>query len=284
VDLDEIAAELYGLPGPEFTPARDAWVSRLRRDKRRDLAAAVKALRRPSAAAEALNLWVRAEPGAVGRLVDLGEQLRSAQLRGSGDDLRSLGRQRREVVSEFDRTVRDLAVGRGRALGTSAEREVAATLEAAVVDPSAAAALGSGQLVRALEHSGIGPVDLEGAVGGTSSTGSAKGGEAPVQSASRDDDSAAIAASRVADAEGAAGDAERALRSAEERASLAATRVAQARDLLDNLERQVAAAKSALDGESAKAQRLLAEREDARELAIRLRHEAEEARRQAGSS
>ena len=51
--LDE-ADELYGLPLDEFTAARDALAKRLRGEKRREDADAVKALKRPSVAAGAI--------------------------------------------------------------------------------------------------------------------------------------------------------------------------------------------------------------------------------------
>ena len=83
--LDE-ADELYGLPLDEFTAARDALAKRLRGEKRREDADAVKALKRPSVAAGAINLAVR-EHGADD-LLAAGEELRSAHealLEGSGD-------------------------------------------------------------------------------------------------------------------------------------------------------------------------------------------------------
>ena len=58
-ELLEIADGLYGLPQDEFTPARDARAKELKADK--DLAAAVKKLKKPSVAAWAVNLFVRRE-------------------------------------------------------------------------------------------------------------------------------------------------------------------------------------------------------------------------------
>ena len=60
--------ELYGLPGAEFVAARDALARSLAKDKHRDEAAAVKALRRPTRSAEALNALARTEPEASPRL------------------------------------------------------------------------------------------------------------------------------------------------------------------------------------------------------------------------
>ncbi len=57
--LDE-ADDLYGLPLEEFTAARDALAKRLRGEKRREDADAVKALKRPSVAAGAISARGRA--------------------------------------------------------------------------------------------------------------------------------------------------------------------------------------------------------------------------------
>src|SRR3954453_1910413 len=76
--VDE-ADELYGLPDDEFTAARDALAKRLRGEKRREDADAVKALRRPSVAAGAINRAVR-EHGAD-ELLAAGEALRAAHER-----------------------------------------------------------------------------------------------------------------------------------------------------------------------------------------------------------
>src|SRR5215210_3612206 len=73
--VDE-ADELYGLPDDEFTSARDALAKRLRAEKRREDADAVKALRRPSVAAGAINRAVR-EHGAD-EVLAAGEALRAA--------------------------------------------------------------------------------------------------------------------------------------------------------------------------------------------------------------
>ena len=101
--LDE-ADDLYGLPLDEFTAARDALAKRLRGEKRREDADAVKALKRPSVAAGAINLAVR-EHGADD-LLAAGEELRTAHgalLDGSGDAaaVREATAREREAVREF---------------------------------------------------------------------------------------------------------------------------------------------------------------------------------------
>jgi hypothetical protein len=61
-ELRRVAADLYALDPSEFTAARDARAAETRQAGDRELAAAVKGLRRPSAAAAALNLLARERP------------------------------------------------------------------------------------------------------------------------------------------------------------------------------------------------------------------------------
>ena len=95
-DLLEVADELYALALPDFTPARDARAKDL---KGTELAAPVKALKKPSLAAWVVNLLVRRESEQVQRILEVGASLREAQESMSGDDLRALTRQRRQVTA-----------------------------------------------------------------------------------------------------------------------------------------------------------------------------------------
>ena len=142
--LDD-ADELYGLPLDEFTAARDALAKRLRGEKRREDADAVKSLKRPSVAAGAINLAVR-EHGADD-LLAAGEELRAAHaalLDGSGDAgaVREATAREREAVREFAR----LALGDGASSAT--EEKVRATLHAASVDDDVRERLEAGRLER----------------------------------------------------------------------------------------------------------------------------------------
>src|SRR6478736_6685161 len=87
-DLDDEVDALYGLPLDAFVPERDALAKRLRADKRREEADAVKALRKPSVAAWAANQVLRSQPGQRDALLEAGDALRAAQedlLAGRGD-------------------------------------------------------------------------------------------------------------------------------------------------------------------------------------------------------
>ena len=169
--LDE-ADELYGLPLEEFTAARDALAKRLRGEKRRDDADAVKALKRPSVAAGAINRAVR-EHGAD-ELLAAGDELRTAHealLEGSGDAaaVRAATERERAAVREFAR----LALGDDASAAT--EEKVRETLHAASVDDDVRELLVAGRLEREAE-AGVDAMALMASAGGGSATRSSGSG------------------------------------------------------------------------------------------------------------
>jgi hypothetical protein len=191
--VDE-ADELYGLPDDEFTSARDVLAKRLRGEKRRDDADAVKALRRPSVAAGAINRAVR-EHGADD-LLAAGEALREAHealLSGNGDAaaVREATASEREAVRDFAR----LALGEGASPST--EEKVRATLHAASVDDDVREALAAGRLEREAE-AGADPMALLASgtrSGGAGSSGSASKSE---RSGAKSDRSGSVRSARSA--------------------------------------------------------------------------------------
>jgi vacuolar-type H+-ATPase subunit I/STV1 len=160
-ELLAIADELYALGLPDFTPARDARAKQL---KGSELAAPVKALRKPSLAAWVVNLLVRREGEQVARILEVGASLREAQAAMSGDDLRALTRQRRQVTAAITQQARSLASEAGVRLTSAVADQVEATLTAAMLDERCAQAVRSGLLVTALSTTGVGETDLSGAV------------------------------------------------------------------------------------------------------------------------
>ena len=78
-DLPTGADELYDLPLAEFTKARTALEKKLRGDGKRDEAAEVKALRKPTAPAWALNQVARGRPKDVKKLLDASRAVGAAQ-------------------------------------------------------------------------------------------------------------------------------------------------------------------------------------------------------------
>ena len=160
MDLDSIADELYGLAPGEFTAARDARAADVRKGGDRDLATAIKQLKRPTSSAHLVNLLVRAAGDQVDQLLDLGDSLREAQEQLDADELRRLSQERHQVVSGLMRSARKLAGDAGLQMSGTVEREVQATLEAAVADPVAGEGLRSGRLTGSMAYSGLGSVDL----------------------------------------------------------------------------------------------------------------------------
>ncbi len=155
-DLLAVADELYGLPLPEFTPARDA---RVKEFKGTPLAAEVKALRKPSLAAWVVNLLVRREAAQVDQVLSVGAALREAQAAMSAGELRALTKQRRQVTAAVTTQARRLAGEEGVKVTEAVAEQVEATLTAAMVDAECGRAVRSGLLVAALRTTGVEQMD-----------------------------------------------------------------------------------------------------------------------------
>jgi hypothetical protein len=153
--------DLYGLPLDRFVPERDALVKALRKEGRRDDAAEVAALRKPSVAAWAVNQVIRTQRDAVADLFEAGDALQRAhsQLlagRGDGNALREALAQEREAVSELVEKARGLLDSEGHELTQTMFDRVSETLHAAALDPDARAQAVDGCLQRELRHIGVG--------------------------------------------------------------------------------------------------------------------------------
>jgi DNA repair exonuclease SbcCD ATPase subunit len=162
--LNAIADELYGLLPAEFVSARDRHVAEAKGAGDPDLAAAVKKLRRPASGAWLANMLVRERQADLRSLLELGATMRRAQSRFDAADMRRLSKERRQSVAHLVGEAKDLAGDIGLSPTESNVRELEGTLEAALADADAAEALRSGQLVTPISYSGLGPVDLSGAV------------------------------------------------------------------------------------------------------------------------
>jgi hypothetical protein len=169
--VEQAAEELYGLPPGEFTRARDARVKDVRKDGDREAANEIKALRKPTVAAWALNQLARRRPDELGRLLRAGEELRAAQdeLLGGGDrrSFQDAAATERELVAELSADATTLANEAGER-GSGLQEKVAATLHAAALDEETAEALRGGRLVREREAiGGFGAPGVEPAPSGT---------------------------------------------------------------------------------------------------------------------
>ncbi len=156
IDLDTAADELYGLPIDRFTGARDAMAKELSASGDKEVAAALRRLRKPSHAAWLANMLARRHMQEIGEVLDLGGKLRRAQSDARGDDLRSLSASRQALVRRVLGLVSEDAKKAGTPFGTTTQRQLVATLEAAMADESSGRALAAGRLTEALSHVGFG--------------------------------------------------------------------------------------------------------------------------------
>lgn len=140
---------LFDLPVAEFVAARDDLARRLKDDGHGSEASHVKALRRPTLAAWAVNQVVRRDPNTWEAVTTAGEAARRAQRRalsGVADSgLREAGASRRRAIE----AALSAAVDHLDAVGARPEGhldDVAATLEAATGDAGVAEQVGAGML------------------------------------------------------------------------------------------------------------------------------------------
>lgn len=166
MDLAERAGALYVLPLDRFTAARNAAAKDAAQDGDRELAAALRALPKPSSAAWLVNVLVDRRRDEVEQVLELAASLQEAQASVDRAQLHALGQQRQRLLAAVARQALDAAAEVGHDVGPAALPGVEQTLRAALADPAAAAAVLTGRLVRPLEASGWDPVDLDGAVAG----------------------------------------------------------------------------------------------------------------------
>lgn len=150
-EFEDAADELYGLHPDRFVPRRTELVKAAKAVKDKETATAIGALRKPSLGAWLANVLARESPDEVGALEELGGQLRTAQETLSGDALRTLTSQRRELVGALVARARKLAREDGEKVGDSVARDLEQTIAAALADPEAARAFAAGRLTTALE-------------------------------------------------------------------------------------------------------------------------------------
>src|SRR5579884_3410269 len=153
--------DLYGLPLEQFTSQRNALAKQLRRDGRREDAAEVAKLRKPSVAAWAVNQLVRTQRSQLASLFRAGDQLQKAQAslltkRGNPGALREAVDAERAVVEALTKKARGLLNSDGHELTPARLEQVSETLHAAALDRDARAQVQDGCLDRELRHIGLG--------------------------------------------------------------------------------------------------------------------------------
>jgi len=240
---------LYGIPLERFTPERNALAKQLRSEGRREEAARVAKLRKPSLAAWAVNQLVRTQKREIDALFAAGDALREAHedllaRRGDAGSLRRALETERQAVAELTGRARGLLSADGHELSDAKLEQVSDTLHAAALDDDARAAVRDGCLERELRHVGLGAL---GAVAPSSPAGPAK--RAPRAGEDRDR-AARVKAARKAELEAR----RRAERAAREVHAAEARRDAAA-EALQNAERALADAKAAAEHATAEHER-----------------------------
>lgn len=132
-DLEPDIDALFKLPLTEFTAARNALASRLKKDGLAEEAERVKALPKPSASAWAVNQLFWRHPKDIEALLAVGDRFRTAQaaqLAGQSADMRGLLNERREVLSTLMSEAGAILRDAGHNASPDMTRRITTTLEA----------------------------------------------------------------------------------------------------------------------------------------------------------
>jgi hypothetical protein len=145
--------ELFDAALADFIAGRDELVKELKKQGDKAAAAAVKALRKPSTVAWAVNQVARRDGDDIDALLEAARAVRAAQVkavRGEGDGgLRNASREWRAVIQS-------LASSAAAFVGDQYRDEAAATFEAASADDELASMLRNGRLSAAVSPGGFG--------------------------------------------------------------------------------------------------------------------------------
>jgi hypothetical protein len=160
--LDRALDELYAATPPEFVLVRSRLERELRHDDEPSAAAEIRSRRRPNLAAWACNQLARRDPGGIAELIALTHRLAEAQqavVNGQPPVAwRDVSRERRELLEHLAATAIAELVPWAPKPATYRD-PVAATLDAASLDPDIVPDLEAGRLTRALSSpAGLGPL------------------------------------------------------------------------------------------------------------------------------
>lgn len=229
-------AELYALPLDEFTAARDQLAARLKKEGDAEGAARVKALRKPSVAAWAVNQLARRHADSMEKLLALRDEMEGA----GGAQLRAVGEKRRrllaDLVTRADKVLKD--GGHGSSAATL--EKVTQTLQAGATDEEVEL-LRAGRLTRELSPSGFAGFGFAPAAApGQEQRGASKATE---RARAKADELAAVAEEKEAEAR----DLEKAAEVARKHAEAAARQAEVARRNADRARERAEAAAAKLD-------------------------------------
>ncbi len=269
--LIEVATRLSIAPAGDFMALRTAAAAEAA-DK--DLAAAIKKLRKPVLAAWVVNLLASDDADALTSAADLADEFREAVDAGDARALADLTRRRRSILRDLvDRAVRR-AGERGVEVGGTIRTAVEQTLDAALRDPDAAAAVASARLLRPIEATGMDAPDLSDAVSGPFDVASARPEPTDDLAERR---AAREAARAAAEARRHAESLERDLDRIEDRWQAAQERASSLEDRLAELDRERARLEDEAERARAEVEDLAEQRRRARTAATKARSAADRA-------
>lgn len=151
--------DLYRLPPEEFTAARNALASRLGKEKRKDDAAEVKAMPKPTPSAWAVNALFERQEQKMDALIAAGKAARTAQrqaVAGKGaESLREAIRLARGLADELRWDAAQILSEGGRPPSRDLVERIAANLQAIAFSPAAAEQVARGWLDRDLDPPGF---------------------------------------------------------------------------------------------------------------------------------
>lgn len=160
VTLGDAIDELYAGDPAEFVATRKRLVAAARKQGNKELPKTIGALRKPSAAAAAVNQLARQEdPPDIPALRELGERMRDAAARMDAAALKELGTERSSLIRELLAETEPFG-----ATGAAAKDQLTQTFTAALASAEAEDAVCSGHLVNPLSYSGFGEVEVAEAV------------------------------------------------------------------------------------------------------------------------
>jgi hypothetical protein len=148
-----------------FIGRRNELAKRLQRDGDAEVAKAVRALRKPTAAAWAVNQLSHDKPELRERLLEAGTALRDAQGKlvagkASSEKARQAAREEREAVAELVEAAERLADSGDTPLSQAALDRIRQTLHAVALDEEVRRQFERGRLTEEHEAVGLGPVPL----------------------------------------------------------------------------------------------------------------------------
>lgn len=148
MDFEVVSDELFAAKREDFTALRDERAKQARPD--RALADRISGLRKPTVAAWLVNQVSRNCPEEIDQLAELGESLRRAHQQLAGPELRTLSRQRHELIEMLNKRAHWLARKAAYTFSDATGRQIDDTFEAAVSDEQALEAVRAARLSAAL--------------------------------------------------------------------------------------------------------------------------------------